>query len=241
MSYVINRLCGDTVLALRVVVSNPNGQIIHASNLNPSHVYSILGIAITGGIYGQYATVQYTGVITDPSWNWDHGYPVYLSEGGVLTQIQPTEGFIYQVGYATTPHELALRMQLISAVENDFPYRTAIADSSIGIGQPLYLKSSGHVDLSSSVEFTLANTIGLATSIANSGEYVRYTSDGVVNSDDWLAVTSAASLEIGKSYYLSALPGKLTTVIPSTGYILRVGIALSESDLDVEISSLIQI
>lgn len=241
MSYVINRLCGNTVLALRVVVSDPNGHIVHASNLNPSHVYAILGIAITGGVYGQYATIQYTGVIMDPAWNWNHGYPVYLSDDGVLTQIQPTEGFIYQIGYATTPHELALRMALISAVENDFPYRTAITDSAMGIGQPIYVKSSGNVDLAASTELTLASAIGLSTSIANAGEYVRYTADGVVTQTDWTGVTNTVALEIGKPYYLSALPGKLTTVIPTSGFILRVGVALTESDLDVEFSSLIQI
>lgn len=241
MSFVINRLCGNTILALRVVVSNPNGYIEHASNLNPSHVYAILGITITGGIYGQYATIQYTGVISDPAWSWNHGYPVYLGEDGVLTQIQPTEGFIYQIGYATTPHEIALRMLLISAVETDFPYRTAITDSAMVIGQPLYLKSTGHVDLAASTDFATANVVGFSTSIANTGEYVRYSTDGVVTQDDWLLITNTVALETGIPYYLSALSGKITTVIPVTGFLLRVGSALSETDLDIEISSLLQL
>lgn len=241
MSFVLNRLCDNTVLTLRCVVSKPTGRIEHASNLNLAHTYSILGIAITGGIYGQYATIQYTGVISDPAWNWNHGFPVYLGDDGVLTQIQPTEGFIYQIGYATTPHELALRMTLISAVETDFPYRTAIADSAMVIGQPIYLKSTGHVDLAASTEFALANAIGICTSAANVDEDVQYTTDGVVNATDWSLVAFSPTLVTGQTYYLSGLPGQITTVIPTEGFILKVGTALTEFDLDVEFSSLIQL
>ena len=241
MSIVINRICDNTVLALRIVVSTPNGRIEHATNLNPAHAYTVLGLAITGGVYGQYATVQYTGVIFDPSWNWDHGYPIFLVDDGKLTQIQPTEGFIYQVGYATTPHEIALRMTLISAVEIDFPYRTAITDSDIVVGQPIYLKADGHLDLGASTDLITANIIGLSASAAVIGETVQYSTDGVIHSENWLPVTGTVILETGTVYYLAETPGTMTATIPQIGYFLKVGTALSEYDFNIELSEITQL
>jgi len=42
------------------------------------------------------------GIITEPSWSWTPGLPIFIASGGVLTQSPPTSAKIRRVAWAMT-------------------------------------------------------------------------------------------------------------------------------------------
>lgn len=80
----------------RVVTMSGN----YASKDNADDKFNILGITQGAVISGGTATVTTYGVITESSWNWTAGLPVFLSTNGQLTQSAPTSGFRLIIGRA---------------------------------------------------------------------------------------------------------------------------------------------
>lgn len=80
----------------RVVTMSGN----YASKDNSSDKFNVLGITQGAVISGSTATVTTYGVITESSWNWTAGLPVFLSTNGQLTQSVPTSGFRLIIGRA---------------------------------------------------------------------------------------------------------------------------------------------
>jgi hypothetical protein len=118
---------------------------------------------------------------------------------------------------------------------------SAEADVAITVGQPLYIKPDTHAGLAQGdTQGTLP--AGLAYADAASGHAVEYLTDGVITQSDWTNVTGAATLTIGV-YYLSVdVAGQLTPVAPTiTGYVVRVGRALSPDTFSIEIEPPIQL
>lgn len=113
----------------------------------------------------------------------------------------------------------------------------AETDSNIATGQPLYLKQNGHVALASAAAIGTARVCGLALFDAFAATSVRYSPDGVMELEDWTAVTDSAALAPGAVYFLSAEAGKLTTTAPTESgqVVLAVGTALSPVKLAIEI------
>jgi hypothetical protein len=105
------------------------------------------------------------------------------------------------------------------------------ADGAIQRGQPVYVTGSGHIDLARADVMPQAGYAGLATAAAATTFAVPYAT-GVLNLADWTAVTGSQFLTPGAIYYLSpATAGQITTVAPSSGYLVVVGRALSVSQL----------
>lgn len=80
----------------RVVTMSGN----YASKDNADDKFNILGITQGAVISGATATVTTYGTITESSWNWTHGLPVFLSTNGQLTQTPPATGFRLIIGRA---------------------------------------------------------------------------------------------------------------------------------------------
>ena len=70
-------------------------------------------IAITTGAVaaGAVATVQAADEMTEPTWAWQPGLPVWLGLNGVLTQTVPAAGAQVEVGIATAATKLIVRIQ----------------------------------------------------------------------------------------------------------------------------------
>lgn len=114
--------------------------------------------------------------------------------------------------------------------------------SPITIGQPVYQKSNGNVDLARANAQGTVQVVGLVkdSSISAAGSGIIQT-DGVLTAStgDWDAITGGSGgLTPGSAYYVSAATaGFLTATAPSTTgqFVVRIGLALSATDLDISV------
>ncbi len=113
---------------------------------------------------------------------------------------------------------------------------------SIAIGQPVYAKTTAdQVDLARANASGTKNVLGLVadTTIASSAAGVIQT-DGVLTATtgQWDTVTGqTGGLTIGSEYWLSgAAAGGLTSSVPGSGnYLVRVGTAVSTTEMEISI------
>ncbi len=112
----------------------------------------------------------------------------------------------------------------------------------IVIGAPVYVSAAGSVDLAKADAAGTVQMLGLVkdTSIATSEAGIIQT-DGVLvaTTGQWDAVAgTTGGLAAGAAYYLDPdTAGLLTATAPTTAgdFVVRVGIALSTTDLDISI------
>ncbi len=99
----------DTALSgHRVVKVEANGKVAYADNTNPADAGQVLGVTLNAALPGDVANVQVTGELTESSWAWVPGLPVYLGTAGTLTQTLPVAGFQLVVGIAVAPNKLVI-------------------------------------------------------------------------------------------------------------------------------------
>ena len=89
----------------------------------------------------------------------------------------------------------------LDALEAGSAY-TAESDATIAIGQPLYMKLNGHVDLALANDATKNRVIGLASIAASPTFIASYISDGKITLADWTAIAGSTNLTPGGNYYL---------------------------------------
>lgn len=100
---------GSALSGHRAVTLRPDSTIAYVSNddLGDRDV----PIWITTGAANTGASVQMVtfGPMTEPTWSWTPGRPIYLGTSGALTQATPAApaaAFLAQLGTATTPTSL---------------------------------------------------------------------------------------------------------------------------------------
>lgn len=69
-----------------------------------------IGVTTGAASLNTSVTIVTDGELVEPSWNWVVG-PVFLSTSGQLTQIPPTTGHLVQVGVATAPTKMIVRIE----------------------------------------------------------------------------------------------------------------------------------
>lgn len=114
----------------------------------------------------------------------------------------------------------------------------AIADNSILIGQPIYIKSTSHAALAQADDVITSAAMGFAITAVEPTFTVRYLTEGKLTLTDWTAITGTALLVPGDVYYLdAAIAGRITNVAPLTPgqSVIHVGRAASTGTLDIEI------
>lgn len=80
--------------------------------LDPSvSCFSFAGISTGAADSGSPITAQAFGVMTEPSWTWTAGNPVYAAANGTLTQTVPTTGFLLTLGIALSATALLINPQ----------------------------------------------------------------------------------------------------------------------------------
>lgn len=88
----------------RAVTPRPDGTLEYASNAVAAHLHAPLWITQGAVTAGQPATVLAYGALTESSWAWTPGTPLFLGADGLLTQTPPVAPgalFSAQVGTAT--------------------------------------------------------------------------------------------------------------------------------------------
>lgn len=104
----------DTIIATAGTALSGHRAVVVASDIatyadsttNPAAT----GITTGAVTNGSAVTVQTTGEMVEPSWNWSNG-SVYLGSTGLLTQTLPSSGAIVEIGIATAPTKLLIRLQ----------------------------------------------------------------------------------------------------------------------------------
>ncbi len=82
----------------------------YASNQVSTDKFKVLGVTTGAASIGGTATIATFGTITESSWNWTVGNPVFLSTNGQLTQTPPTTGFRTIIGKPETATKLFINI-----------------------------------------------------------------------------------------------------------------------------------
>lgn len=101
---------------------------------------------------------------------------------------------------------------------------SAVTDDALVPGQAVYVKGSGNLGLG---DDTLPNgSVGLSLTTTAATFSATIQTGGIVVVTDWTAIIGSVSLTRGATYFLGSLGG-MTTVPPTSGYLVRMGSALS--------------
>lgn len=85
---------------LRAVSLDASDQLINPDRAVVADGLRVLGLALTAAsAQGQAVTVRRRGTVTEAGWAWSEG-PVYVGDGGALTQAVPATGWLCQIGVA---------------------------------------------------------------------------------------------------------------------------------------------
>jgi hypothetical protein len=174
---------------------------------------------------------------------------VLAQENSTIVQVQEAATLTLSATEETTVLEVAEPQTTVIEVGIQGPagpagnavFVSAQVDSAAIKGQPLYLKQTGTLDLAAASQLPRVRVCGLAARDAAAFTAVDYDSDGVIERSDWTAICGTSSLTPGAYYYLSLEPGELSTIAPTTGYVTRVGQALSATKLAIELNSPIRL
>lgn len=89
----------------RAVAAVSDTEIDYGDKDDPdqSRLIGIIGNAVAEGGTVQVKTSR---SMTEPSWNWIAGLPIYLGDDGMLTQDPPPTGYVKELGVATAPQTI---------------------------------------------------------------------------------------------------------------------------------------
>ena len=85
--------------------------IQYASSGNLADLGVDLSLTLNAASAGDWVTLQRTGLVSEPAWNWTPNLPVFLGLGGLPTQTVPTlpdSKFSLRIGTALSPTLLSL-------------------------------------------------------------------------------------------------------------------------------------
>ncbi len=159
----------------------------------------------------------------DPSWN-----PQVVPPSQRFSAIRSEQEGGYHV-----PNE-----PIIPATPETIDFHSAEADSTIIIGNPLYLTGVGHVNPARSDAAGTTQVVGLSITDTSAGFTCNYLTEGRIERSDWTDVAGVTNLSAGVTYFLDPiLSGRITSTAPTTAgqYVVRVGRAVNTTTLDIEI------
>jgi len=98
----------------RAVYRRPDGLIDYASADNPGCMNESIWITTGAAAAGDDVTAVVLGELSEPSWTWTPGAPIFLGLTGILTQTplaEPTADFLAVIGYAPIPTKMFVNRQ----------------------------------------------------------------------------------------------------------------------------------
>jgi len=101
---------GESLGGQRIVVLR-NGELYHADTTDSGDLGQVIGLTVSASLIGEDTQVQFLGDLTEPSWTWTAGDPVYFNASGVPTQAPPTSGFSQIVGFASTATKIYVQLR----------------------------------------------------------------------------------------------------------------------------------
>jgi hypothetical protein len=121
---------------------------------------------------------------------------------------------------------------------------SAEIDISCAAGQPLYVKTTGHLGLAQADSLMTAQVVGLSKSNVIASTGATYILAGILELLDWTVVIGTQELAPGMNYFLSPdNPGMLMATPPDANavgqFLVPVGKALSFSRFAIEVEPII--
>lgn len=197
------------------------------------HIIFTQDVSLAGSIYTQ----NVTSTLTLSQQTGDY-YPE--SNNNTINFIQEVKGIketSQSVNHALTfVHENNYSGgRLLHCLES---IHTATFNSNTIIGQPIYIVSNNVVDLAIANDITKSQVMGLAIDNFSAGENGNYVTEGYIERSDWTSIIGSTDLTPGAIYYLDPnTAGLLTDTSPTTitDYVVKIGRAVNQKQLDIEI------
>jgi hypothetical protein len=100
----------QTLSALRLV-SNIDNMYNYSEPTLKDSVWSIAGLTKQAIVLGQNCTPIRDETVTDISWNWIKGAPIFLGVNGTLTQTPPLTDYLVVVARVLSPQTLFIQIE----------------------------------------------------------------------------------------------------------------------------------
>ena len=137
----------------------------------------------------------------DPNWN-----PQVVPPGLRYSAIRSPQEDGYYVPIEPT----------IPSTPETIDYHSAEADSTITIGNPLYLTGAGHVNPARADAAGTTQVVGLSITDTSPTFTCKYLTEGRIERSDWTAVAGVATLSAGVTYFLDpTVAGQITSTAPT--------------------------
>lgn len=94
----------------RIMVSI-GGDLEYADQTNLTHADRLCGMTLNAANIGEPLKIQTVGNIRDPIFTWAIGTPLYLGTNGLLTEIVPTTGILWQLAEMVAENTILLNPQ----------------------------------------------------------------------------------------------------------------------------------
>lgn len=93
------------ILGNRAVMLASNGTLNH---VDPAFADAFVGISKNSAVAGDLVSVATRDTVSEPTWTWTPGLPVFAGDDGVLTQTPPVTVCVAHIGVAINPTTLLL-------------------------------------------------------------------------------------------------------------------------------------
>ncbi|QLF85064.1 hypothetical protein [Nostoc phage YongM] len=104
-------ICGQSISALKAVrYDTVTSKIFYASSSDSTHINKCVGITSQSGALNASVQVITSGYLSDNSWNWIVGTPIFFDSGGNLTQTPGTE-YYQTVGIPVTDKKILVSIE----------------------------------------------------------------------------------------------------------------------------------
>jgi hypothetical protein len=108
---LMTKVAGESLGGHRVAIIDSDNKAYYADRTNLAHMYKVVGITRGASNSGDNVEIQTYGLMTEQSWNWIAGQPVFLDTNGLLTQIPPTNGFLLVIAEALTSTDIFISIK----------------------------------------------------------------------------------------------------------------------------------
>lgn len=103
------RVGAAAVGANRALMFDPTGTVVYADPMDPGFLFA--GISQQAGAAGSSITVLQNGPMTEATWTWTPGLPLFVGANGTLTQTVPISGVMQEVAIAYTATMIVVQPQ----------------------------------------------------------------------------------------------------------------------------------
>lgn len=109
-AFYITAISGHDINGHRIVRID-DGVAHYANNSDVELPHSAVGMTIMSTLKDHETQIQVSGDITEPSWNFDSGKPVFLHMNGEISTNCPDTGYVQIIGTTITNNTISINIQ----------------------------------------------------------------------------------------------------------------------------------